>query len=538
MSRAQGPAAPMMPEQTRYDGFSNWRRMNQASIQPRQVMMQWEPRLPRALPAIQQYGLAILSVAAALGVALVLRPSSLNSFADPLFLFAIAITAWYTGPGPTVFALVSSFLIVDYFFIEPLYTLRMTTEDIPHFAIFAVFASVVARFAAVRRRVEQDLLRSRGELENEVAERTQQASLLNLTHDSIFVRDMDFVITYWNRGAEELYGWTPEEAVGKRSNDLLQTAFPAPYEELRAELLRSGRWEGELRRTKSDGTEVVVASRWSLRRDEQERPAAILETNNDITERKRWEQEISKLNLELGKRTAELEVSNKELEAFAYSVSHDLRAPLRHMSGFTQLLQKHAASRLDDKSQRFVTVIQESAKRMGSLIDDLLGFSRIGRAETRKALVSLEQLVQEAIAEVRPETGQRKIVWNVGALPALYGDRSMLRLALVNLISNAVKFTRTRPQTEIDIGCSGGKEDQVVVFIRDNGVGFDMKYANKLFGVFQRLHSSEAFEGTGIGLATVQRIAHRHGGRVWAEGLVDQGATFYLSLAHRAEPNL
>jgi light-regulated signal transduction histidine kinase (bacteriophytochrome) len=171
----------------------------------------------------------------------------------------------------------------------------------------------------------------------------------------------------------------------------------------------------------------------------------------------------------------------------------------------------------------------DSAKRMGNLIDDLLAFSRIGRAETQKTVVSLEQLVKEALTEVRQETEGRKIAWKIGALPDFYGDRSMLRVLLVNLVSNAVKFTRTRPQAEIEIGCADAKTEEVVVFIRDNGVGFDMKYVDKLFGVFQRLHSSEAFEGTGIGLATVQRIIHRHGGRVWAESLVDGGTTFYFS---------
>jgi light-regulated signal transduction histidine kinase (bacteriophytochrome) len=169
---------------------------------------------------------------------------------------------------------------------------------------------------------------------------------------------------------------------------------------------------------------------------------------------------------------------------------------------------------------------------MGNLIDDLLSFSRIGRAETHKKVVSLEQLVQEALSEVRQETEGRTIEWKVGALPSWYGDASMLRLALVNLISNAAKFTRTRPKAEIEIGCTDQKPNQVVIFIRDNGVGFNMKYVHKLFGVFQRLHPAEAFEGTGIGLATVQRIVHRHGGIVWAEGQVDMGATFYFSLTN------
>jgi PAS domain S-box-containing protein len=336
-------------------------------------------------------------------------------------------------------------------------------------------------------------------------------------------------IRYWNRGAEELYGWTPEQAIGKSSHELLRTVFPSPLDDIQAEFLQTGRWEGELNHTKADGTQVIVASRWSLRRDEREQPIAVLETNNDITVRKRWEQEIQSLNQELAMRSTELEAINKELEAFAYSVSHDLRAPLRHMAGYTELLRKKATSTLDDKSNHYIKMMLESAKRMGNLIDDLLAFSRIGRAETQKTLVSLDQLVREALTEVRDDTEGRNIAWKIGALPDFYGDRSMLRLVLVNLISNAIKFTRTRPQAEIEIGCADGNEDDLAIFVRDNGVGFDTRYANKLFGVFQRLHQASEFEGTGIGLATVQRIVHRHGGKVWAEGAVDGGATFYFS---------
>jgi light-regulated signal transduction histidine kinase (bacteriophytochrome) len=225
----------------------------------------------------------------------------------------------------------------------------------------------------------------------------------------------------------------------------------------------------------------------------------------------------------------ELQAANKELEAFAYSVSHDLRAPLRHMVGFAELLKKNASSTLDDKGQRHMTMILESAKRMGNLIDDLLAFSRIGRAEAQMTLVNLDQLVKEVVSELRQDTVGREIIWRIGSLPPCYGDRSMLRIALVNLVSNAIKFTRQRERAEIEIGCSEGSERDVVVFIRDNGAGFDMKYVDKLFGVFQRLHHADEFEGTGIGLATVQRIIHRHGGKVRAEGAVDQGATFYFS---------
>jgi light-regulated signal transduction histidine kinase (bacteriophytochrome) len=276
---------------------------------------------------------------------------------------------------------------------------------------------------------------------------------------------------------------------------------------------------------------VVVASFAAVRRRaEGELRQARDHLQAEVEQRKQREHEIRRLNQELVTRAAALEASNKELESFAYSVSHDLRAPLRHIVGFAELLQKQAFAFLDDKSRRYMKTILESAKRMGNLIDDLLGFSRIGRAETRNTAVNLDQLVNEAVAELRQEVKGRDIAWKIGALPVFYGDRSMLKLALVNLLSNAVKFTRRRIRAEIEIGCADGKENEVEVFVRDNGAGFDMQHANKLFGVFQRLHLPEEFEGTGIGLATVQRIIHRHGGNVRAEGAVDHGATFYFSL--------
>ena len=249
----------------------------------------------------------------------------------------------------------------------------------------------------------------------------------------------------------------------------------------------------------------------------------------EVEERMRREDEIRRLNYDLAKRARDLETSNNELESFAYSVSHDLRAPLRHVVGYSELLQKQASSSLDEKSRRFMQTILEAAKRMGNLIDDLLAFSRIGRAETKKALVSLDQLVKEGVAETGQDTTGREIVWKIDPLPVCYGDRSMLKLVIGNLLANAVKFTRMRAQAEIEIGCVD-RADEVEVFVRDNGAGFDMQYVDKLFGVFQRLHLPEEFEGTGIGLATVRRIIHRHGGEVRAEGGVDQGATLYFSL--------
>jgi PAS domain S-box-containing protein len=477
------------------------------------------------------YGIAVGAFLVALGIALPLTLAGIRGPEFTVVLMAIAVTVWFTSRGPAILGLVLNALSFNFFFTEPLYSLYVTPGEVPTYIAFVLFAILLAWFTQARRKVEFDLLRSQEALEREVMVRTRQARLLDLTHDTIFVRDTNDVINYWNRGAQELFGWTAEEAIGRRTNELLKTELPVSSDEIQADLHRTGRWQGELYRTRADGTRLAVASRWSLHRDESSGVETVLETNNDITERRQREDHIRALNVQLEKRSGDLEAINKELEAFAYTISHDLRAPLRHMVGFTELLQKHSKATLDEKSRRYVTIILEAAKRMGQLVDDLLAFSRIGRAETHKTVVSLQQLVQEAVAEVGPEIAERDVAWKIGKLPPTFGDRSMLRLALVNLISNALKFSRTRPRSEIEIECSEQSESRVVLFVRDNGVGFDMKYHNKLFGVFQRLHSQEEFEGTGIGLATVRRIVHRHGGSVWAESALDRGATFYLALS-------
>jgi PAS domain S-box-containing protein len=478
---------------------------------------------------ILRYGFSVGCVAIALALALTVQFYGFRDVGLPLFVIAIALVTWHAGSGPCVVAVVLSTLCFDYFFTEPLYSFYVSSRDLPYFFTFVIWAVIVGGFAIVRRRIEADLRETRDRLEVEVKQRAQQARLLDQTHDPILVRDMNSVITYWNRAAEELYGWRAEEVIGRRAYELLKTVFPAPLDELQEQLLRTGHWEGELTRTKADGSSVTVACRWALRRDGQDQAVSILETNNDISARKHREEEIRRLNRELERHADELEIANKELESFAYSVSHDLRAPLRHVVGYGELLQKQAFSSLDDKSRRYMKTILESAKRMGNLIDDLLAFSRIGRAETKKTKVDLTQLANEVVAELGQETKGRDIVWKIGVLPNCRGDRSMLKLVLVNLISNAVKFTRLRSPAEVEIGCTD-RPNRTEVFVRDNGAGFDMRYVHKLFGVFQRLHSTEEFEGTGIGLATVQRIIHRHGGQVRAEGALDHGATFYFSV--------
>jgi PAS domain S-box-containing protein len=609
----------------------------------------------------------------------------------------------------------------------------------------------------------------------------EQAALLDLAHDAILVRDLDNRVVFWSRGAKDTYGFPAEEAVGEITYLLLHTEFPLPLETIHSTMRERREWEGELRHIRRDGKHIVVASRWSLLRDDKGNPTAILEINRDITERKRTENQLRKaslysrslieasvdplvtisregkitdvnqaservtgvsreqligsdfseyftepeqarrgyqevfstgsvrdyplairhvsggvtdvlynasvfrsengevegvfaaardvtarkqaeekvrraslytrslieasldplvtisregritdvneateavtgisrdrligsdfstyftepekaragyeqvfaegfvqdyplairhttgrttyvlynanvfkneggevegvfaaarditarkqaeeqvrtLNEELEQRvkqrTAELEAANRELEAFTYSVSHDLRAPLRHISGFSKILSEEFDSSLPEEAQHLLGRIQEGTHRMGTLVDDLLNLARVGRQEIRLQVTGLNSLVEEVIASLKPEYEGRQVEWKVGSLPFVECDAGLMKQVLQNLLSNALKFTRPRPVAVIEVG-QIEKQGTPAVFVRDNGVGFSMKYADKLFGVFQRLHRPEDFEGTGVGLATVQRILHKHGGRIWAQSELDRGTTFYFTL--------
>ncbi len=492
----------------------------------------------------------------------------------------------------------------------------------------------------------------------------QQAALLDLAHDAIFVRDLESRIRFWNGGAEVTYGWSRQEAIGCRSHDLLQTKFPVPLEEIERQIRERGMWEGELTQITRRGDALVVASRWSLQRDEKGCPKAVLEINRDITERKRGEtvrkqaqealqkaslytrslieaspdplvtisrdgkitdvneatenvtgitrdrligsdfcdyftepekarkgykqvfaaglvrdyplairhtsgritdvlynatvfkdrqgqvegvfaaarditdrkraeEEVRKLNEELEQRVAtrtqELRAVNKELEAFNYAVAHDLRAPLRHIHGFAEILAEEAKPVLDESALRHLQMIGDSVRHMEQLLEDLLSLSRLGRQELVKQVCGMKSLVEEVVNGLKPEIKNREVEWRIGELPFVECDPGLMKQVITNLLTNALKFTRPRQPAVIEIGQTI-VEGEPVVFVRDNGVGFSMKYVDKLFGLFQRLHRQQDFEGTGVGLAIVQRIIHKHGGRVWAEGELNKGATFYFKL--------
>jgi chemotaxis family two-component system sensor kinase Cph1 len=233
-----------------------------------------------------------------------------------------------------------------------------------------------------------------------------------------------------------------------------------------------------------------------------------------------------------------LTVANRELDAFTHSLAHDLRAPLRHMHGFAELLRELWHEKLDDDGRHFLGKVLTSSREMGTLVDDLLNFSRLARVEVQAGEVNPRELVDRARQELEPEVEGRSITWEIGPLPGIRGDPALLYQVLFNLLANAVKYTRKRAAARIEVGSMDADNDgRITVFVRDNGAGFDMQYASKLFHVFQRLHQAEDFEGTGVGLANVRRIIERHGGRVWAEGAIGRGATFYFSLPTASRAN-
>jgi PAS domain S-box-containing protein len=379
--------------------------------------------------------------------------------------------------------------------------------------------------------------------------RARFVSIVESSQDAIVSKTLDGTITSWNRGAEKIFGYAAVEAIGQA---MLLVIPPDYHPEEKRILARIQRGESidhfETKRRTRDGQLIDVSVTISPIKDGSGRVVGASTIARDITAHRRAREEIRELNEKLeervARRTAELEAANKELEAFSYSVSHDLRAPLRHVDGFAGLLQKHLGSTLDEKGSRYLTTIAGAARQMGRLIDDLLAFSRMARAPLNVTTLDHDALVASVIREGNFQAPGKTIDWRISPLPRVQADAAMLRQVWFNLIDNAVKYSGKSAQPQIEIGSlpearplnGGPRED--VFFVRDNGVGFDMTYVEKLFGVFQRLHGPAEFEGTGIGLANVRRIISRHHGRTWAEGRIGEGATFYFSLRKKPDDGL
>ncbi len=525
---------------------------------------------------------------------------------------------------------------------------RIATIIVPLGTLFTLL--LVVGVILLLYQSNQERLKAQAALQRQAEKLNELAEQVELAHDAIFSRDFSGHITYWNRGAEERYGWRKEEALGRVSHDLLKTEFSVPLNDIENQILSSQSWEGELTQTRRDGGRVIMESRWVLVRDLAGNPKVILEINHDVTDRKQLEvkfrgllesapdamvvagvngrialvnaqaerffgypreellqqsvemlvpeafrgehyanwarlfQEartgplraglefygrrkdgtefpleislspietgretlvssgirdvtdrkqvelgIRKLNAELERRGADLEASNRELETFAYSVSHDLRAPLRAIDGFSQVLMEDYAENLDGEGRNCLRRVRAATQRMGELIDCLLGLARLNRQELQRSNVDLSAVAGAIAQNLRQSDPSRRVDFVITPGAQAQGDRRLLEVALQNLLANAWKFTGKMPHARIEFGVSGSN-GKSVFYVRDNGAGFDMAYAGKLFGTFQRLHAQGEFEGHGIGLATVRRVISRHGGRIWAESQVGKGATFSFTL--------
>ena len=364
--------------------------------------------------------------------------------------------------------------------------------------------------------------------------RAELAAIIESSEDAIIGKTLEGIITSWNRGAEKLFGYTAEEAIGKSMRMLFPPDRIEEEKDILSQLKRAENVHHfETVRVTKDGKPIDVSVTISPIRDTRGKIIGASKIARDITERKRAECEIRELNAHLEsrveQRTAELEASNKELEAFSYSVSHDLRAPLRAVDGFSQAVLEDYGPQLPDEGRNYLQTIRQSAQRMGVLIDDLLAFSRLSRAPLKRETVNSRSLVSDTLEDLHPHNNGRNIDIRLGELPVCKGDPALLKQVWINLLSNAIKYTRNRANAVIEVGAKA-ENGETVFFVSDNGTGFDMQYANKLFGVFQRLHRADEFEGTGVGLAIVQRVVHRHGGRIWANAAPDRGATFNFTL--------
>jgi PAS domain S-box-containing protein len=474
----------------------------------------------RPRPALIRYLVACAAVTVTIWLRDLLAPYVGIRTPNISMVVAVVFSAWYGGMGPGILATVLSAAADWYFVLSPhIGDVEQRVAIVLYFAQGILVSYLIDALRRSRRRIN-----------------TIVASI----SDGLAVFDSDWRIVYVNENGAGLAGAASKDLIGRVVWDLFPETLGTVFWDQTHEAAREGRpshFEHYSDRLK----------RW-FEHSAYPSPEGLTVFTRDITDRKRNRSELegAKAQIELlneqlehrvQERTAELHATIKELEAFSYSVSHDLRAPLRAIDGFSKLLSEDYYSQIDAEGRRLIDVIRNSTVKMGRLIDGLLAFSRLGRQALGSSKVDMTELANDALAEVESAETGRNLEIRIGNLAPALGDRLLIKQVFVNLLSNAIKFTRDKNPAIIEVGCELD-EDQNVFHVRDNGAGFDMRYADKLFGVFQRLHAVNEFEGTGLGLAIVQRIVHRHGGRVWAQGALNKGATIYFSLPKLKSPSI
>ena len=464
----------------------------------------------RFASAAARYGLAVAGVAVATLLTLPLHESGIRGV---LFVPAILLAALYGGIGPGLFAAGLSVLSIDYFLIAPRFRFAvLTATDATYIVVFSLSALLIAWLTGRQRRSQESL--------------RQHASLLDLSHDAVMVRDPNDVVTYWNRGAAERYGWTREEAVGKSSHEILKTVFPVPLAEIEAELQRTGRWEGELVHTKQDGTRVVVASRWSMQRDDQGRPAGVLETNNDITQQVRASEALTESQAELA-RVSRLTMLGEITASMAHEINQPLAAVVMNGNACRRWLEASPPNMQEalEATRRVVS----DGERAGQVIARVRSLVRKGAPE--RTALNVNDVIKETLAFTRVELEQRQIAVRAELpddLPRVMGDRVQLQQVLVNLILNGVEAMAdvSDQARRLTIQSRRKEDNTVTVAVSDNGKGLDPAQAERIFEAFFSTKAS----GLGMGLSVSRSIIEQHGGKIWATPNDASGVTMRFSL--------